>query len=113
MGEHLVSIKKNGNHVANSPVSIMVVQSEIGDARRAKVYGRGLSEGRTFEMSDFIVDTRDAGVCGGGPRGRGVGTGFFCSDCFAFLSCQLSFLSKHPSNYRSLDMVVVAAQGQP
>lgn len=49
----------------------MVVQSEIGDARRAKVYGRGLSEGRTFEMSDFIVDTRDAGVCGSGPKGRG------------------------------------------
>lgn len=62
VGEHLVSIKKNGNHVANSPVSIMVVQSEIGDARRAKVYGRGLSEGRTFEMSEFIVDTRDAGL---------------------------------------------------
>lgn len=79
MGEHLVSIKKNGNHVANSPVSIMVVQSEIGDARRAKVYGRGLSEGRTFEMSDFIVDTRDAGVCGSGPRGetQSFGTGFF------------------------------------
>lgn len=69
VGEHLVSIKKNGNHVANSPVSIMVVQSEIGDARRAKVYGRGLSEGRTFEMSDFIVDTRDAGLWGG-PRGK-------------------------------------------
>lgn len=48
--------------MANSPVSIMVVQSEIGDARRAKVYGRGLSEGRTFEMSEFIVDTRDAGL---------------------------------------------------
>lgn len=64
VGEHLVSIKKNGSHVANSPVSIMVVQSEIGDARRAKVYGRGLSEGRTFEMSEFIVDTRDAGMWG-------------------------------------------------
>lgn len=63
VGEHLVSIKKNGSHVANSPVSIMVVQSEIGDARRAKVSGRGLTEGRTFEMSDFIVDTRDAGQC--------------------------------------------------
>lgn len=68
VGEHLVSIKKNGNHVANSPVSIMVVQSEIGDARRAKVYGRGLSEGRTFEMSEFIVDTRDAGLWGKAHR---------------------------------------------
>lgn len=61
VGEHLVSIKKNGSHVPNSPVSIMVVQSEIGDASRAKVSGRGLIEGRTFEMCDFIVDTRDAG----------------------------------------------------
>nr|AAA58939.1 filamin [Gallus gallus] len=64
VGEHLVSIKKNGNHVPNSPVTIMVVQSEIGVARRARVYGRGLVEGRTFEMCDFIVDTRDAGYGG-------------------------------------------------
>lgn len=61
VGEHLVSIKKNGRHVANSPISIMVVQSEIGDASRVKVFGPGLVEGRTFQMADFIVDTRDAG----------------------------------------------------
>ncbi|XP_061474309.1 filamin-B isoform X3 [Rhineura floridana] len=64
VGEHLVSIMKNGSHVPNSPVSIMVVQSEIGDASRARVSGRGLVEGRTFEMCDFIVDTRDAGYGG-------------------------------------------------
>lgn len=57
----MVSIKKNGRHVANSPISIMVVQSEIGDASRVKVFGPGLVEGRTFQMADFIVDTRDAG----------------------------------------------------
>lgn len=39
----------------------MVVQSEIGDASRVKVFGPGLVEGRTFHMADFIVDTRDAG----------------------------------------------------
>lgn len=61
MGEHLVSIKKNGHHVANSPVTIMVVQSEIGDASKVKVFGKGLVEGRTFEMADFVVDTREAG----------------------------------------------------
>ncbi|XP_054832955.1 filamin-B isoform X2 [Eublepharis macularius] len=64
VGEHWVSIIKNGSHVPNSPVSIMVVQSEIGDASRARVSGRGLVEGRTFEMCDFIVDTRDAGYGG-------------------------------------------------
>ena len=57
--------------------------------------------------------TQEMQVCAGADPGEEVGTGFFCSDCFAFLSCQLSFLSKHPSNYRSLDMVVIAAQGQP
>ena len=61
VGEHLVSIKKNGRHVANSPITIMVVQSEIGDAGRVKAYGQGLVEGRTFDMSDFVVDTREAG----------------------------------------------------
>ncbi|KAM9443530.1 filamin B a isoform 2-T2 [Clarias gariepinus] len=64
VGEHLVSIKKNGRHVANSPISIMVVQSEIGDASKVKVFGPGLVEGRTFQMADFIVDTRDAGYGG-------------------------------------------------
>ncbi|XP_067854900.1 filamin-B isoform X1 [Heptranchias perlo] len=64
VGEHLVSIKKNGRHVANSPIAIMVGQSEIGDAGRVKVSGQGLMTGRTFEMSDFIVDTRDAGYGG-------------------------------------------------
>lgn len=57
----MVSIKKNGRHVANSPISIMVVQSEIGDASRVKVFGPGLVEGHTFQMAEFIVDTRDAG----------------------------------------------------
>ncbi|XP_036387133.1 filamin-B [Megalops cyprinoides] len=64
VGEHLVSIKKNGRHVANSPITIMVVQSEIGDASKVKAYGPGLEEGHTFEMSDFVVDTREAGYGG-------------------------------------------------
>uniref|UniRef100_A0A673NFR8 Calponin-homology (CH) domain-containing protein n=1 Tax=Sinocyclocheilus rhinocerous TaxID=307959 RepID=A0A673NFR8_9TELE len=64
VGEHLVSIKKNGRHVANSPITIMVVQSEIGDASRVKVFGQGLVEGCTFEMADFVVDTREAGYGG-------------------------------------------------
>ncbi|XP_039529536.1 filamin-B isoform X2 [Pimephales promelas] len=64
VGEHLVSIKKNGQHVPNSPITIMVVQSEIGDASRVKVFGQGLVEGNTFEMSDFVVDTREAGYGG-------------------------------------------------
>lgn len=61
VGEHVVSVKKNGKHVTNSPFKIMVGQSEIGDASKVKVSGKGLLEGITFEVSEFIVDTRNAG----------------------------------------------------
>ncbi|KAM6979784.1 LOW QUALITY PROTEIN: filamin B a [Aplochiton taeniatus] len=64
VGEHLVSIKKHGRHVANSPITIMVVQSEIGDASRVKAFGRGLEEGQTFDTASFVVDTREAGYGG-------------------------------------------------
>lgn len=61
VGEHVVSVKKGGEHVTNSPFRISVGQSEIGDASRVKVFGRGLAEGRTLEVADFVVDTRSAG----------------------------------------------------
>lgn len=61
VGEHVVSVKKNGKHVTNSPFKIMVGQSEIGDASKVKVFGQGLVEGHTFEVAEFIVDTRTAG----------------------------------------------------
>lgn len=57
----MVSVKKSGKHVTNSPFKIMVGQSEIGDASKVKVSGKGLVEGRTFEVAEFIVDTRTAG----------------------------------------------------
>lgn len=61
MGEHLVSILKDGRHVPNSPISITVVQSEIGDASLVKAHGDGLVQGNTFTNSSFVVDTREAG----------------------------------------------------
>lgn len=56
-----MSVKKSGKHVTNSPFKIMVGQSEIGDASKVKVFGKGLTEGHTFEVAEFIVDTRNAG----------------------------------------------------
>lgn len=66
VGEHVVSVKKSGKHVTNSPFKIMVGQSEIGDASKVKVFGQGLVEGHTLEVAEFIVDTRNAGGPGGG-----------------------------------------------
>ncbi|KAM4583192.1 filamin B a isoform 1-T1 [Fundulus diaphanus] len=64
VGEHQVSILKNGRHVANSPITIMVVQSEIGDAGRVKAHGEGLVQATTFSNASFVVDTREAGYGG-------------------------------------------------
>lgn len=63
-GEHLVHVKKNGQHVASSPIPVVISQSEIGDASRVRVSGQGLHEGHTFEPAEFIIDTRDAGYGG-------------------------------------------------
>lgn len=60
-GEHLVHVKKGGQHVASSPIPVVISQSEIGDASRVRVSGQGLHEGHTFEPAEFIIDTRDAG----------------------------------------------------
>lgn len=57
-----MNIKKNGRHIPNSPISVMIRESEIGDASRVRVSGQGLSEARTFEPAEFIIDTRDAGT---------------------------------------------------
>lgn len=61
VGEHEVSVRKNGIHVANSPFKIMVGQSEIGEASRVKAFGKGLVEAHTSETAEFFVDTRNAG----------------------------------------------------
>lgn len=57
-----MNIKKNGRHIPSSPISVMISQSEIGDASRVHVSGQGLSEARTFEPAEFVIDTRDAGT---------------------------------------------------
>ncbi|XP_075794972.1 filamin-B isoform X6 [Pelodiscus sinensis] len=99
VGEHLVSIKKNGSHVPNSPVSIMVVQSEIGDASRARVSGRGLVEGRTFEMCDFIVDTRDAGYGGISLAVEGPSKVDIQTEDLEDGTCQVSYFPTVPGVY--------------
>ena len=48
-------------YVPSSPIPVVISQSEIGDASRVRVSGRGLHEGHTFEPAEFIIDTRDAG----------------------------------------------------
>ncbi|KAM9327227.1 filamin-B [Gastrophryne carolinensis] len=99
VGEHLVSIKKNGRHVPNSPISIMVYQSEIGDASKVKVYGPGLTEGRTFEMSDFVVDTREAGYGGLSLAVEGPSKVDIQTEDLDDGTCQVSYCPTEPGVY--------------
>ena len=56
-----MNVCRNGQHIANSPFKIVVGESEIGNASRVKVYGKGLSEGMANEVNEFTVNTKEAG----------------------------------------------------
>ena len=62
VGEHQVSVKRMGKHIANSPFTITVGDQEVGDAKKVNVYGETLREGKTHEDNTFNVDTRNAGM---------------------------------------------------
>lgn len=64
VGEHLVSVKRMGNHIANSPFKIGVGEKEVGDASKVKITGKCLSEGQTHKENQFTIDTREAGYGG-------------------------------------------------
>ncbi|KAM7537033.1 hypothetical protein Aperf_G00000060482 [Anoplocephala perfoliata] len=64
IGDHLVNVYRNGRPIPNSPFKIYVGESELGNAGRVRVYGRGLREGLANQNCQFTVDTRDAGFGG-------------------------------------------------
>ncbi len=54
---------RHGQHIPNSPFKIYVGESEIGNASKVKVSGRGLTEGMANDLNEFFVNTKDAGRC--------------------------------------------------
>ncbi|XP_036374347.1 filamin-A-like isoform X7 [Megalops cyprinoides] len=99
VGEHMVSVKKQGKHVTNSPFKIMVGQSEIGDASKVKVYGKGLTEGRTFEVAEFIVDTRNAGYGGLGLSIEGPSKVDINCEDVEDGTCKVTYCPTEPGTY--------------
>uniref|UniRef100_A0AAX7VWT6 Calponin-homology (CH) domain-containing protein n=1 Tax=Astatotilapia calliptera TaxID=8154 RepID=A0AAX7VWT6_ASTCA len=99
VGEHVVSVKKNGKHVTNSPFKIMVGQSEIGDASKVKVYGQGLVEGHVFEVAEFIVDTRNAGYGGLGLSIEGPSKVDINCEDVEDGTCKVTYCPTEPGNY--------------
>lgn len=57
-----MSVKRLGKHITNSPFKINVGEREVGDAKKVKVCGATLKEGKTHVENVFTVDTRNAGT---------------------------------------------------
>lgn len=64
VGEHVVSVLRDGKHIKNSPFRIEVRQSEIGDASKVKLFGKGLNEATANRINEFFVNTKEAGYGG-------------------------------------------------
>lgn len=64
VGEHQVSVQKNGKHITNSPFKIVVNAQEVGDASRVRVSGDGLQKGMTHVNNMFQINTKSAGYGG-------------------------------------------------
>uniref|UniRef100_W8AIT0 Filamin-A n=1 Tax=Ceratitis capitata TaxID=7213 RepID=W8AIT0_CERCA len=64
IGAHMVSVKRMGTHIANSPFKVDVCEREVGDSKKVKVSGDALTEGKTHIENVFSVDTRNAGYGG-------------------------------------------------
>ncbi|CAL9682624.1 unnamed protein product [Knipowitschia caucasica] len=99
VGEHVVSVKKAGKHVTNSPFKIMVGPSEIGDATKVKVFGQGLVEGHTLETAEFIVDTRNAGYGGLGLSIEGPSKVDINCEDVEDGTCKVTYCPTEPGNY--------------
>uniref|UniRef100_A0A671QD91 Filamin-A-like n=1 Tax=Sinocyclocheilus anshuiensis TaxID=1608454 RepID=A0A671QD91_9TELE len=99
IGEHLVNIKKNGRHIPNSPISVMINQSELGDASRVRVTGQGLSEARTFEPAEFVIDTRDAGYGGLSLSIEGPSKVDINTEDQEDGTCKVTYCPTEPGNY--------------
>ena len=53
-----MNVLKDGEHIANSPFKLLVSE---GNAAKVRAWGKGLEEGTVNELSEFTIDTKDAG----------------------------------------------------
>ena len=62
VGDHWVSVFRNGQPIPGSPFKVVVGQTEIGTASKVRVGGKGLTQGMANELNEFFINTRDAGL---------------------------------------------------
>ncbi|KAL6482814.1 hypothetical protein MHYP_G00076860 [Metynnis hypsauchen] len=114
VGEHLVSIKKDGKHVRSSPIPVCISQSDIGDASKVKVFGPGLHSGRTNHISEFVVNTQDAGYGGLTVAIEGPTNEVIHTEELEDGACRISYCPSKPGTYKmSIRFSDVHVQGSP
>ncbi|XP_030827869.1 filamin-A isoform X3 [Strongylocentrotus purpuratus] len=99
IGEHLVSVKKRGQHIPSSPFKIIVGAQEVGDASKVKVTGRGIKEAQAGQMAQFLVDTRNAGYGGLGVSIEGPSKADINCEDNGDGTCLVTFTPTEPGTY--------------
>jgi hypothetical protein len=56
VGDHFVSVFRNGQPIPGSPFKVVVGRNEIGDASKVRVGGRGLTQATTNELNDKLFN---------------------------------------------------------
>jgi len=99
IGEHVVSVRRKGRHVANSPFVVRVAPSEIGDSSKVSVYGQGIEEIKALELAEFFVDTRNAGYGGLGVSIEGPSRVDINFEDLQDGVCRVTYCPQEPGTY--------------
>lgn len=98
-GDHLVNIKRMGNHISGSPFRFDVLSRDIGDAKQVKVSGKGLKEGKTNAENEIVINTKDAGFGGLSVSLEGPGRSEITSSDVIDGTIKLNYKPYEPGNY--------------
>ncbi|CAI4224415.1 unnamed protein product [Auanema sp. JU1783] len=63
-GEHLITVKRDGKLVSKAPFKVKVDKSQVGDASKVEVTGKGKAAAVCMQDNEIIVDTTKAGYGG-------------------------------------------------
>ena len=98
-GDHIVNVKRRGNHISGSPFKFDVLSRDIGEAKQVKVSGKGLREGKTNTANEIIINTKEAGYGGLSVALEGPGRSEISSGEAVDGAIKLSYKPYEPGNY--------------
>lgn len=98
-GEHIVNIKRLGNHIGGSPFKFDVLSRDIGDAKQVKISGKNLKEGKTNSDNEIVINTKDAGFGGLSVALEGPGRSEITSGDVSDGTIKLNYRPFEPGTY--------------